>query len=177
MTYWQWNLYLTCGDSGIFWDTEYFIETGLLKNLWLWTPRDPCCVLNPKPMMFKSISIQACQRFLQTKKSSRAWPSACANIHDQPVFCFRRQETRLCGQFQIHFRYSMSKVRTLVPLQTDNKQTSGGIWHKITQGQRYHSTGPKVWSSLDPWESLSWKNAVDDLTDVISQGLQGHSDW
>lgn len=91
MTYWQGNLYLACGDSGIFWDTEYFIETGLLKNLWLWTPRDPCCVLNPTYDVLVHPNPSLSKIPPDQKESSRAWPSACANIHDHdPCFLFQK---------------------------------------------------------------------------------------
>lgn len=178
-----WNGLLTMELVSHLWWFWYFLRYAIfhwnrfadksltLNSMW------PMLCAKPNQWCFSQSQSQVWQQFIQTKETSRVWPSACANIHDQPKFCSWRKDTRICGHFQIHFRYNMSKVRSLVPLQAENKQTSGGIWHKRTEGHRYHSTGPKVWSSLDPWESLSWKNAVDDLTDVISQGLQGHSDW
>lgn len=155
----------------IFHGNRFAEEPLTLKTTW------PLLCAKPNPWCFSPSQSKLVKDSSRPKRAVARDPRLVQISMTQPVFCSKRQETRICGQFQIHFRYSMSKVRTLVPLQTDNKQTSGGIWHEITQGQGYHSTGPKAWSSLDPWESLSWKNAVDDLTDVISQGLQGHSDW
>lgn len=69
MTYWQWNLYLACGDCDIFWDTEYFIETGLLKNLLTLNTTWPLLCAKPNLWCFSLSQSKVVKDFSRPKRA------------------------------------------------------------------------------------------------------------